>query len=111
MIAKAKQKNVPKVTTDNKAAVFNGQVSHDIAFLKLLKNITRVEINRGNWHIAIDDASRFKKSTFHQRKNGIIDDICKWMHSETAQLFPIKIVRSDNAKENIAAVKKAKGDN
>jgi hypothetical protein len=33
------------------------------------------------------------------------------MHIETAQGLPIKILHSDNAKENLAAVKKAKGEN
>ena len=47
-IAKAKQKNVTKVTMDNKATIFNGRVSHDIVALKLTNDITRVEINRSN---------------------------------------------------------------
>jgi hypothetical protein len=99
------------VTMDYKATEFNSQESYDIAVLKLPKDITRVEINWSNWHIAIDDASGFKRRAFHQRKSGIINDICEWMHSKTAGGFPIKILSLDNAKENLAAVKEEKGEN
>jgi hypothetical protein len=35
--------------------------------------------------------------------------MCEYMHSEKEQGYPIQILRQDNAKENVALIKAAKG--
>jgi hypothetical protein len=42
-------------------------------------------------------------------KRGIIQNMCKYMHSEKERGHPIQILRQDNAKENVAPIKIAKG--
>jgi hypothetical protein len=66
-------------------------------------------ISKPNRHILIDKASRFKQSKFHITKGAIIPDMCQYMHSEKERGYPIQILRQDNAKENMALIKIAKG--
>ncbi len=42
-------------------------------------------------------------------KGRIIKDLPKYMHGELMQGHPIKILRQDNVKENVAAIKMARG--
>jgi hypothetical protein len=42
-------------------------------------------------------------------KRGIVDDMCKYMHSKKEKGYPIQILRQDNTKENLALIKVAKG--
>jgi hypothetical protein len=65
-------------------------------------------LQRSNWHILVDEATGFKRSTFHKTKGGIVQDMCEHMHSKAARGHPILILRQDNAKENLALIKMAK---
>jgi hypothetical protein len=51
----------------------------------------------------------FKQSAFFETKGGIIQNMCEYMHSEKEHSHPIQILRQDNAKENVALIKIAKG--
>jgi hypothetical protein len=51
----------------------------------------------------------FKQSAFFERKRGIIQNMCKDMHSEKECGNTIQILHQDNAKENVALIKIAKG--
>jgi hypothetical protein len=84
-MAKAHQRNVPKeVHSDKKATEFNGQVMHDISVIKVLKkeDFEGVRINKPNWHLMVDEASKFKRSVFHEAKSGIISNLAEYMHAE-----------------------------
>ncbi len=65
-------------------------------------------LQRSNWHILVDEATGFKRNTFHKTKGGIVQDMCEHMHSEAARGHPILTLRQDNAKENLALIKMAK---
>ncbi len=109
-IAKARQRNVPKETSEeNKAQEYNGQCFHDIATIKVPEKMEGITTSEPNWHILIDEALGFKQSKFHILKGAIIPDMCQYMHSEKERGFPIQILRQENAKENVALIKIAKG--
>jgi hypothetical protein len=68
-IAKAKEKNVPKETSGaNKATEFNGQVFHDLSKIKVPEELGKIEIAKSNWHIAVNEASGYKRSAFLSQK-------------------------------------------
>ncbi len=109
-IAKARQRNVPKETSEeNKAHEFNGQCFKDIAMIKVTDKMEGITISKPNWHILIDEASGFKQSKFHITKGAIVPDMCHYMHSEKEGGYPIQILRQDNAKENVALIMISKG--
>jgi hypothetical protein len=101
---------VPKETSGaNKATEFNGQVFHDLSKIKVPEELGKIEISKSNWHIAVDEALGYKRSAFFVTKRGIVDDMCKYMHSKKKRGCPSQILRQDNAKENLALIKEAKG--
>jgi hypothetical protein len=51
----------------------------------------------------------FKQSAFFETKGSIVQNMCKYMHSEKERSHPIQILHQDNAKENMALIKIAKG--
>ncbi len=57
----------------------------------------------------MDEATKFKRSKFFETKGGIIKDLPKYLHGKSMRGNPIKILRQDNAKENVAAIKMARG--
>jgi hypothetical protein len=109
-IAKAKQRNVPKETSGgSKTKEFNGRVFHDLSKIRAPDELGEIEIAKSNWHILINEATGFKRSAFFITKGGIIQDMCEYMHGEKERSYPIKILRQDNAKENVKMIKMAKG--
>ncbi len=91
-----------------KASEFNGQAFHDLAKIKVPDELEGIILQRSNWHILVDEATGFKRSTYHKTKGGIVQDMCERMHSEAARGHPILILRQDNAKENLVLIKMAK---
>jgi hypothetical protein len=82
VIAKARQRNVPKETSEeNKAQEYNGQCLHNIAMIKVPEKMEGIMISKPNWHILIDETLGFKQSKFHIMKGAIIPDTCQYMHS------------------------------
>jgi hypothetical protein len=109
-IAKTKQRNVPKETSGgSKAKEFYGRVFHDLSNIRAPDELIEIEVAKSNWHILINKAMGFKGSAFFITKGGIIQDMCKNMHGEKEQGYPIKIFCQDNAKENVGMIKMAKG--
>ncbi len=78
-----------------------------LAKIKVPDELEGIILQRSNWHILVDEASGFKRSTFHKTKGGIVQDMCEHMHSKVARGHLILILRQDNAKENLALNKMA----
>jgi hypothetical protein len=70
-----------------------------------------VTIKKSNWHMMVDKAMGFKRSTFFKIKDGIIENMCQTMHSKALRGHPIQVLRQYNAGENDKLVKTAKGKN
>jgi hypothetical protein len=107
-VSKSKQMNVSKESVGVKASVFNGQAFHDLAKIKVPDELEGIILQWSNWHILVDEAMGFKRSTFHKTKGKIVQDMWEHMYSEAARGHPILILRQDNAKENLALIKMAK---
>ncbi len=107
-IGKAQQRNISKEATGDKATTFNGQVGHDLSKIKAPEGMT-VQIHKSNWHVLVDEMSGFKRSAFFETKSCMIDYMCNLMHSEAEHGYPIRVLRQDNAGENVKLIKTAKG--
>jgi hypothetical protein len=82
-IAKAKQRNILKeMSGENKATEFNGQVFHNLAKIKVPEELGEIDIAKLNCHFLFDKSTGFKQSAFFETKGGIIQNMCKYMHSE-----------------------------
>ncbi len=57
----------------------------------------------------MSEATKFKCSNFFETKGGIIEDLPKYMHGKLMQGHPLKILKQDNSKENVAAIKMTQG--
>jgi hypothetical protein len=109
-IAKANQRNIPKgISDESKVTKFNRWVYHDLAKIKVPEEFEGETITKSNWHILVDKVTKFKRSKFFETKGGIIKELPKYMHSKLIRGHPIKILRQDYAKENVAAIKMAQG--
>jgi hypothetical protein len=107
-IGKAQQRNISKEATLDKATTFNGRVGHDLSKIKAPEGMD-VRIHKSNWHNLVDEMSGFKRSAFFETKDGTIGYTCNLMHSEAERGHPIRVLRQDNAGENVKLVKIAKG--
>jgi hypothetical protein len=107
-VSKSKQMNVSKESVGIKASKFNGQDFHDLAKIKVPDELEGIILQWLNWHIQVDEAMGFERSTIHKTKGGIVQDMCEHMHSKAARVHPILILRQDNAKENLVLIKMAK---
>jgi hypothetical protein len=89
-IAKAKQGNIPNETSgENRATEFNSQVFHHLAKIKVPEQLGEIDISKSNWHTQVDESMGFKQSTFFETKGGVIQNMCKYMHSEKECGHPI----------------------
>ncbi len=109
-IGKAKQCNISKEDLREKATIFNGRVNCDLSKIKALEG-REVTINKSNWHIMVNKATRFKRSAFFETKIVIIEFMCKIMHSKDLQGHTIQVLCQGNKGENVKLVKMAKGKN
>jgi hypothetical protein len=87
-VRKAKQCNIPKEALREKATIFNQRVGHDLSKIKTPEGMG-VTINKSHWHIMVDKATGFKRSTFFETKDGIIVYMCQTMHSKALRGHPI----------------------
>jgi hypothetical protein len=88
-IGKAKQHNIPKEASREKATIFNGRVGHNLLKIKAPEGM-EVRINKSNWHIMVDKATGFKRSAFFKTKAGIVEYMCLTMHSKALRGHPIQ---------------------
>ena len=98
-MAKAKQKNVPRVNQIHVRSIkFGERMFSDISTIKQLEEGPAV--TKPNWHILVDEATRMKFSTFYESKNGMVEKTCERFHRWKLAGHPVKFVRQDNAGEN-----------
>ena len=90
---------------------FNKRVYHNLAKIKVPEEFEGISIAKSNWHIIVVEATKFKRSNFlryfFEAKNSIVKDLPEYMHGKSKCGYLIKILRQDNAKENVATVKMA----
>ncbi len=93
-MAKAYQLNILKdVSNNNKVLELNGTVFHNISKIKVPDEFKGITIAKSNWHLMVDEASKFKRSKVFETKGGMIPNLPKYMHAEEKQGYLIKILR------------------
>ncbi len=95
--AKARQKNVPKISTGEKETVINGQWFHDSSTLKVHKG------EKGSskiWDITVDELTGIPFTGIYNKKNELVECMCQRIQAQTARGYPVLIMRQDNSEEN-----------
>ncbi len=95
--SKARQKNVPKISTGEKATVINGRWFHDSSSLKVHKG------EKGSskiWDLTVDELTGISFTGIYNKKNECIESMCQHIQAQTARGYPVLIMRQDNAGEN-----------
>ena len=105
---KARQKNVPKDSTDKRSTVNMERVYHDIATIKKPKGM-EVTISKPNWRILVEEKTNTKFSAFFKKKNGMIEPTCEQFEKWRQAGMPVKFLRCDNAGENKKLKERADG--
>jgi hypothetical protein len=78
-LAKAKQKNVPKINkTQVHATKFGERIYSDL--LTVRQANSGQSVTKPNWHKMIDKATRLKFSAFYDSKNGMVEPTCEIVH-------------------------------
>ena len=98
MVAKAKQKNVPKEMEHSKAVTGENRIFLDIATVKRPKDGPKVMIP--NWQIMVDERTGMKFSDFYASKTAIVEPTCEQWHKWKTVGLAVKYCRLDNAGEN-----------
>jgi hypothetical protein len=99
-IAKAKQKNLPKVTFGELQVQEKerGKIHIDISTVKQKKGMP--EAIKPNWRILVDARTQLKFSDFYPKKNDMVEPTCQLFKKWEQEGMPVKVVRLDNAGEN-----------
>ena len=105
-IAKAKQKNVPKLSKHEPSKQVNGRVYLDISTVKKPKDV-KVTLTKPNWRLIVDEKTRMKINDFYETKNGMVEPTCEKFNRWEQNDMGVRTVRLDNAGENKKLEKRA----
>jgi hypothetical protein len=94
---KARQKNVPKVSTGEMATLINGRWFHDNSTLKVHNGETGLS---KIWDLTIDELTGLPFTGIYNKKNEFIEDMCQHIQEQKAGGYRVLIMRQDNAGEN-----------
>ncbi len=95
--AKARQKNVRKISPGEKTKVINGRWFHDSSTLKVHKS------DKGSskiWGLTVDELTGIPFTGIYIKKNEFIKNMCQHIQAQTARGYPVLIIKQDNAGEN-----------
>ena len=101
-LAKARQRNVPKVGTREKATEPNGRWYTDQSQLKPTEGI---QGTKRTWSIIVDEHLNCGMSGFYAIKDAMIEPFCRRLQQQVARGKLVKILRMDNAGKNKALEK------
>jgi hypothetical protein len=106
-IAKAKQKNAPKVS-EHKAATKTDErrIFLDISSVK--SNKQGQKPTKPHWRIMVDERSTLNFSNFFETKNGMAEPTCEQLHGWKQKVLGVQHIRVDNAGENKLLQQRAK---
>ena len=107
-LAKAKQKNVCKLSERPKAVVVGGCLFIDLSVLTVPKDQGMSKIRNKNWLLVVDERSNKKWSSFFSSKNGFIEPFVEFLSQLKARGIPVLVLRMDPSGENHKLVKRLK---
>ena len=111
--AKARQKNLPTRVLSQQVvrmkvpipSEVNGKVNLDISTIKTPKGV-HVTVTKPQWRIITDQHTQMKFSNFYPKKSDKVEQTCELFQRWKQKGYPVRIVRCDNAGENISLEKK-----
>jgi hypothetical protein len=95
--AKARQKNVPKISTGEKATVINGRWFHDSSTLKVHKS------EKGSskiWDLTVDELTEIQFTGINNNKMSLLRACANAFKHRQPEGYPVLIIRQDNTGEN-----------
>jgi hypothetical protein len=98
-IAKDKQKTVIKISDHVKSNVVGERMFLDLSSVKPPKK--GVKIPQPRWRMLVDEETNLKISHWYAKKNEMVDPTCELIKMLFNKGIVIKIIRLDNAGENI----------
>ena len=102
---KAKQKNIPKISTGEKATAYGGRFHHDITTIKGREGVV---CTTPVMHCQLDEFSDEGEVWFYKRKDLMIEGYCTYLSDVERNGTVVKFIRMDNSGENKAFVNRAK---
>ncbi len=105
--AKARQKNVPKISIGEKATDINGSWFQDNSTLKVHKG---QKGKTKSWNLTVDELTGLPWSEIYIKKNEFIERMCQCIQAQQARGYPVLIIRQDNAEENNKLEQKLQGE-
>ena len=84
---------------------------HNFAKIKVPEEDGFVEatISKSNWHLLVDEETKFKRRKFFKTKGEIVTYIAEWMHGEKEHGHLVEALQLDYLGENVKVVKNARG--
>jgi hypothetical protein len=97
--AKARQKNVPKISTGENATVVNGRWFHGSSTLNVHKGAGDKSSSK-IWDLTVDELTGIPFTGIYNKKHEFIESMCQRIQAQTARGCPVLIIRQDNAGKN-----------
>ena len=106
--SKAKQKNVSKTSTLEKASKPGERIYLDLSKVTVSKSDdTEFEIDNKHWKIMVDKAMGKKWSDFTNSKSGMVERTCEFLHKIKSHEILVLHIHLDPAGENLKLEKRA----
>ena len=93
--AKAKQKNVPKVSDHEPATGKARRIFLDISTVRQPKDLKTV--TKPNWLIMVDELTQMKFSAFYEKKSNMVEPTCVQLNKWKQADLEVQFIRLDNA--------------
>ena len=106
--AKAKQKSVVEVSGHVNSKVSNKRIFIDISTVKNPRSSSE-NLTHPDWSIKVYERTGTKFSTFHAKKDDIVESVCEQFRKWESAGLPVKFGRCDNAGENKSVERAANG--
>ena len=107
MTAKAKKKGVSKDSDHVPSSEPNGRIFLDLSKIKKPKDCPEVKkVYKSNWRMMVDEMTGLKFTEFFETKNGMVEPTCQQLSRWKDRGIPVKIIRCDNAGENLLLEKR-----
>jgi len=107
-IGKAKQKRVKIDKPKEKRNEANGRIYLDLS--RIVSPMSENQPRRPNWCMIVDEKTGYKTSTFHEKKGGMVELVCKQIQKWKNIDKEVKIIRMDGSGENRKLVKRLNCD-
>jgi hypothetical protein len=100
--AKAKQKNVPKTSTNMAPSNTSKDARHIYLDIVTINRPDKKQVYTKNWRIMVNEQTGMKFSDFYETKDAMIEPTCDQLHRWKGNGHGVKYKQLDNAGKNLA---------